>query len=167
VDDTLKIQVRGADTVQQGRLVDVRFLVTVPEFTQTDLKVTASSFSTDSLMFLTVLPQGLTTPFVTAGKCDLTVVEFSTVGTPRMSVLPNPVSDVGTLVFRMQETVPVTAAIYDGNGTLVRMLLDGSTTLRGGEYVVRFETSELPSGSYHVRLSAGIYAETKSLIIVK
>jgi len=167
VNDTLKIQVRGADTVQKGRLVDVRFLVTVPEFSRTDLNVTASSFSTDSLMFLTVLPQGLTTPFITAGKCDLTVVQFSTVGTPRMSVLPNPMNDAGTLVFRMQETVPVTAAIYDGNGMLVRLLLDGSTTLRGGEYVVRFETSELPSGSYHVRLIAGVYAETKSLIIVK
>lgn len=165
--DTLTIMVRSADTVQQGKLVDVRFLVTVPEFSKTDLAVSATNFTTDSLMFLTVLPAGLVTPFETLGKCDLTVVEFSTVGTPRMALTPNPVNDVGTLVFRMQETVPVVAAIYDGNGTMVRTLMDGSVTLRGGEYVVRFDTADLPSGSYHIRLNAGVYSETKHMLILK
>jgi hypothetical protein len=84
-----------------------------------------------------------------------------------MQVHPQPVRDEALITFRMQETVPVTIDIIDARGIVVSKLLDGSTTLTGGEYAVRASTSDLPSGMYIVRLHAGVFAQTIPIVITK
>lgn len=161
------IDVRSADTVRAGQLLRLRFLVTVPDSIRSTMAAVGGGFISDSLQFLDVVPKTMITPFVTTGSCNITVLEYTTVGAPAMRIVPNPAVSEATLQFRMQETVPVTAVIYNASGQPVRGLMDGSMTLRGGEYAVAFTTSDLPSGVYQIRLSAGIFTKTVPLVVVK
>ncbi len=169
VEDLGKItyQVRGADTVQSGTFATARFVVTVPELPQTDVVVSTSGFISDSLQFLDIVPTGGNAPFITGGKCDITVMKFSSVSKAQLSVTPQPVRDVASITFAMQETVPVMMDVVDARGVVVHTLLNGSLVLSGGEYVVRLNTAEIPSGVYTVRLTAGVFASTVPLVVTK
>ena len=162
----IRLELRDVDSLASGEVARLRFLVTVPEFDQTDIMVEASGFLSDSLQFLDIVPSGNETPFITDGKCDITVVTFSTVGVPVMRIAPNPVSDDATISFRMQETVPVTLLLVDASGQTVMSLLDGTDRLVGGEYQVRFNTSDLPAGVYHARIQAGVFTQTRPFVVV-
>ncbi|MBK7411030.1 MAG: choice-of-anchor D domain-containing protein [Ignavibacteria bacterium] len=161
------IEVRGADTIAAGPIATLRYVAMVPEVQSTDITVSSSGFVSDSLQFLDILPTGGRAPFVTGGKCEITVVKFSTVGTPRMNIHPQPVHDDAVVTFRMQETVPVTLEIIDARGQVVKNLLDGSVVLTGGEYSVRVGTADMSSGIYFVRIGAGVFSSVSSFIIAK
>lgn len=163
---TVVIQVQGADSVRSGTLARLRFLVTVPEFAQTDVSVTAAGFVSDSLQFLDIVPSGSATPFVTAGECRLTVLTFSTPAPSSIRVVPHPVQDDATVRFTMQETVPVTLELMDMHGMVVRTLLDGSQRLQGGEYQAEFSTRDLPSAVYYLRIAAGVFSSTIPVVVV-
>ena len=75
--------------------------------------------------------------------------------------------DEALITFRMQETVPVVIDIVDVRGIVVTQILDGSTTLPGGEYAVRASTADLPSGMYIVRLQAGVFAQNLPFVVAK
>ena len=164
---SVRFNVQGADTIRSGPLARVRFVMMVPEVVQSDVLVTSRGFTSDSLQFLEVVPAGGRAPVVTGERCNVTVVRYATVGRPMMQVHPQPVRDEALITFRMQETVPVTIDIIDARGVVVSKLLDGSTTLTGGEYAVRASTSDLPSGMYIVRLHAGVFAQTIPIVITK
>ena len=163
------IQIVGEnmDTLEAGEVARLAFLVTVPEFAETDIDVQASGFTSDSLQFLDIVPSGNVSPFITSGECNITVVNFTTTGTPKIDVYPNPASGDATISFRMQERVPVSLVIFDGTGTVVRTLMQGETRLVGGEYDVNFSTSDLPAGLYHVRIMAGVFTDVVPFVIVK
>jgi len=161
------LELRDVDSLAGGEVARLRFVVTVPEFSETDIMVEASGFLSDSLQFLDIVPSGRQTPFVTNGKCDITVLTFSTVGVPVMDIAPNPVLDDATITFRMQETVPVTLELFDASGQPVTTLLDGSDRLVGGEYQVRFTTTELSAGVYHARIHAGVFTQTLPFVVVR
>ncbi|MDZ4744835.1 MAG: choice-of-anchor D domain-containing protein [bacterium] len=163
----VRIQAASADTIQAGELARLRFVVTVPEFDRNDIAVSATGFLSDSLQFLDIVPQNVTTPFITSGSCNITVVKFSPVAASSIALHPNPVLDDATVVFSIQETVPVFIELIDANGQVVRSLMDGRMTLSGGEYAVRFNTTEHAAGVYHLRLSAGVFNATVPFVIVK
>jgi hypothetical protein len=150
-----------------GTLATLRYVVTVPEVPQTDIVVSSSGYVSDSLQFLDVVAGGGGAPFITSGKCDITVMKFATTGAPRMNIAPMPVREEANVTFRMQETVPVHLDIVDARGAVVKNLLDGSVTLPGGEYNVRVGTAELPSGIYLIRITAGVFTSTSTFIIAK
>ena len=158
---------RQADTTRSGPIATLRFVVAVPEVSQTDVMVENSGFLSDSIQFLDILPQGGTSPFVTSGKCNISVVKFASVGKPRLSVHPQPAIDNAVVTFRMQETVPVMLEIIDSRGSTVETMLDGSITLSGGEYALKINTANYPAGLYFVRISAGVFSSTSSLMISK
>lgn len=164
---SIRLETRGADTVRAGEFAQMRFLVTVPDTADNMMNVTTGAFTTDSLAFLDVVPSGLATPFVITGTCNITVVKFTSVGAPTVTLRPNPVVDDAELSFRIQETVPATAVLVNQHGAVVRSVLDGSLTLSGGEYSVRFTTSDLPSGVYHLRFQAGVVDSVIPFVIVK
>ncbi len=164
---TVTITGTNIDSLSGGELARLQFVVTVPEFQQTDISASISGFLSDSLQFLDIVPAGNITPFVTGGKCDITVVKFSTVGTPKIEIYPNPVSSDATITFRMQETVPVDLHLINAEGIDVRTLLDATTIFNGGEYAVRFSTSDLAAGIYYVRITAGVFTSTVPFVIVK
>ncbi|MFZ9870092.1 MAG: hypothetical protein ACO3E0_02940, partial [Candidatus Kapaibacteriota bacterium] len=163
---TVVIHVQGADSVRSGPLARLRFLVTVPEFAQTDVSVAAAGFISDSLQFLDVVPSGAATPFVTSGECRLTVLNFSTPAPSSIRVLPHPVHDDATVRFTMAETVPVTLHLLNTQGVVVRELLDGSQRLEGGEYQADFSTRDLPSAVYYLRIAAGVFTSTIPVVVV-
>lgn len=164
---SVDIAVRQADTTRSGSIATLRFVVTVPELSQTDIMVENSGFVSDSIQFLDIVPQGGTSPFVTSGKCNISVVKFASVGKPRLSVHPQPAIDNAVVTFRMQETVPVMLEIIDSRGSTVETMLDGSITLSGGEYALKINTANYPAGLYFVRISAGVFSSTSSLMISK
>ena len=164
---SVSLEIRGADTIKAGTIALLRYVVVVPEFQTTDIAVTSNGFLSDSLQFLDIIPTGGNAPFITGGKCDITVVRYSTVGAPRMSIHPQPVREDAAISFRMQETVPVTLEIVDARGIVVKRLLDGSIILSGGEYSVRVGTADLAGGVYFVRIGAGIFSATSPFIIAK
>lgn len=163
----VNLAIRGADSVASGTVADLRFLVTVPEYQITDLSLTTQGFISDSLQFLDVVPTGGGAPVEATGRCNITVVRFSTVGAPRIGITPQPAREEATISFRMQETVPVTLDLVDARGTVVATLLDGSLTLGGGEYAVRVSTSEFANGAYVVRINAGVFTSYVPFIIAK
>lgn len=80
---------------------------------------------------------------------------------------PNPVSDGTTIRFRLADGGEhVTLSIVDESGREVERLLDESS-LRSGEHALWFETSDLPSGNYFVRLTAGSRTETGRLQVLR
>jgi len=162
----LRLELRDVDSLAGGEVARLRFVVTVPELAETDVQVSASGFLSDSLQFLDIVPTGNVTPFVTNGKCDITVLQFSTTGRPEIRLAPQPVSGDATVTFRMQETVPVVLQVIDANGTLMASLLDGTQRLEGGEYQVRFATAGMAAGVYHLRIQAGVFSQTLPFIVV-
>ena len=163
----IQFSVRGADTIRSGPFARIRYVMMVPEFAQTDVTVSSQGFTSDSLQFLDVIPAGGRAPVVTGERCNITVVRYATVGRPMMNVTPQPVRDEALITFRMQETVPVVIDIVDARGIVVAQLLDGTTTLSGGEYAVRTSTAGLPSGMYVVRLQAGVFAQNIPFVVAK
>lgn len=164
---SILIEVRGADTIKAGPIAILRYVVMVPEVQNTDITVSSSGYLSDSLQFLDIIPTGGKAPFITGGRCNITVVKFAAVGSPRMSIDPQPVREDAVVTFRMQETVAVTLEIIDARGVVVKSLLDGSVVLLGGEYNVRIGTSELASGIYFVRIGAGVFSSSSSFILAK
>jgi hypothetical protein len=163
----IQFSVRGADTIRSGPFARIRYVMMVPEFAQTDVTVSSQGFTSDSLQFLDVIPAGGRAPVVTGERCNITVVRYATVGRPMMNVTPQPVRDEALITFRMQEAVPVVIDIVDARGIVVAQLLDGTTTLSGGEYAVRTSTAGLPSGMYVVRLQAGVFAQNIPFVVAK
>lgn len=163
----IDIAVRGADTTRSGPIASLQFVVTVPELSATDVSLQTSGYISDSLQFLDIIPQGGTTPFVTSGKCNISVVKFAGVGRPRLAVHPQPAVDNALVTFRMQETVPVLLEILDSRGSIIETVLDGELTLNGGEYALKINTANYAAGLYFVRISAGVFSSTSTMMISK
>lgn len=161
------IAVRGADTLRSGPLATLRFVVTVPDSVNSSIDVTSGGYTSDSLQFLDIVPRSGASPVSVAGRCNISVVKFAPTGRPRIQIAPQPAADMATVSFRMQETVPVFLDVVDSRGMNVRTVLDGSVTLSGGEYSVRFDTADLPSGMYVLRISAGVFVSSVPFVVAK
>ena len=164
---TVTITVAGADSITSGAIASLKFVVTVPDVPTDTITVVGSGFISDSLQFIDIVPTGISTPFITSGKCDITVLRFTSISAPIMQVFPNPVSSVATIQFTMQETVPVELEIVSSSGSIAETLLDGSLTLSGGEYNVRVNTSALSAGVYYARISAGVFTQVVPFLVVQ
>ncbi|HBB25998.1 MAG TPA: hypothetical protein DCZ59_06995, partial [Bacteroidetes bacterium] len=163
----IDIAVRGADTLRSGPLATLRFVVAVPDSVNSSIEVTSGGYTSDSLQFLDIVPRSGASPVSVAGRCNISVVKFAPTGRPRIQIAPQPAADMATVSFRMQETVPVFLDVVDSRGMNVRTVLDGSVTLSGGEYSVRFDTADLPSGMYVLRISAGVFVSSVPFVVAK
>ncbi|MCO6465737.1 MAG: choice-of-anchor D domain-containing protein [Bradyrhizobiaceae bacterium] len=164
---TLELVGTAMDSVAGGELARFQFVVTVPEFSTTTITASGRGYLSDSLQFLDIVPVDSSAPFVTAGSCNISVLQFSSQGAPRIQVFPNPARDAATIAFRMRETVPVVLRVIDANGIVVRTLLDGSLRLNGGEYAVNISTSELGAGAYVVQIEAGVFVSHQPFVVLK
>ncbi|MDX1546052.1 MAG: T9SS type A sorting domain-containing protein, partial [Rhodothermales bacterium] len=78
---------------------------------------------------------------------------------------PNPFNPRTTIEFALPEATPVRLAVYDVTGREVARLVDGS--LDAGRHRVTFDATGLPSGIYFYRITAGVFAETHRMVLVK
>jgi len=68
------------------------------------------------------------------------------------SVTPNPVSDYMEINFTMTESIPMTIALYNTQGQLIRTLYEDKPSL--GEQKLSFSRGDLPVGVYFVSVSS-------------
>ncbi|MBM4158575.1 MAG: T9SS type A sorting domain-containing protein [Ignavibacteria bacterium] len=78
---------------------------------------------------------------------------------------PNPFNPSTTIGFSLTEKSYVTLKVFDAIGREVTMLVNGN--LNTGTYQVSFDGRNLTSGVYFYKLTAGNFAETKRMLLIK
>ena len=78
---------------------------------------------------------------------------------------PNPFNPVTEIKFTLPEAARVTLRVYNIIGQEVASLVNGIE--EAGFHSVKFEGSNLPSGTYIYRLQAGSVVQTKKMVLLK
>lgn len=78
---------------------------------------------------------------------------------------PNPFNPYTTMQFSIPHSQFVTLKVYDMLGREVTTLVNEEKL--PGNYEVKFDGSNLPSGTYFYRLQAGSFSQTKKLLLLK
>ena len=80
---------------------------------------------------------------------------------------PNPFNPVTNINYelRMMNDELINLSVYNANGQLVKMLVDGKQ--KAGSYSVKFDGSDLNSGVYYYKLTAGNNVLTNKMILIK
>lgn len=83
----------------------------------------------------------------------------------RLSNYPNPFNPTTTIQFTIVDRQPTIVRVYDLLGREVSTLVN--EVKEPGTYTVQFDGSGLSSGAYFTRVSAGGYAATRRMLLVK
>lgn len=78
---------------------------------------------------------------------------------------PNPSNPKSNIEFRLPERTKVNISVYNLTGQLVSTLVNEE--LEAGIYTAEFNGSNLSSGTYIYRITAGLFTEVKKLILIK
>lgn len=78
---------------------------------------------------------------------------------------PNPFNAMTTIRYEIPETSPIILTVYDVNGRFIEML--ENTTKQPGKYFVTWNASNVSSGVYLYRLSAGGFQQVWKCLLVK
>lgn len=78
---------------------------------------------------------------------------------------PNPFNPATKIQYSLAGTQLVTLKIYDILGREIRTLIN--KTQDAGYYTIEFDASNLPSGTYIYKLSAGSFVSTQKMMLVK
>lgn len=78
---------------------------------------------------------------------------------------PNPFNPSTTISFALPTSAFTTLKVYDLLGREITTLVNDRLTAGAHQYV--FDASTLPSGVYFYRLQAGVYGETKKMLLTK
>lgn len=81
------------------------------------------------------------------------------------SAYPNPFNPVTNLSFDLPEESQVSLAVYDLLGRQVQQVVSG--TKQAGTHTYSFDASDLPSGTYIVRMAADGFEKTMNITLVK
>ena len=79
---------------------------------------------------------------------------------------PNPFNPATMINFVIPQKSSVTLSVYDLSGKLVSQLINNEIRTEGS-YSYEFDGSNLSSGLYMYRLSAGKYTETRKMLLLK
>src|SRR5690606_9095385 len=82
-----------------------------------------------------------------------------------LSVYPNPINNVGTISFDLNENANSKVNIYNLSGSLVKTIDLGTKT--EGNHKVKFDASSLSIGSYIVSLQAGNNKSVAKFIVTR
>lgn len=83
-----------------------------------------------------------------------------------MQNYPNPFNPSSMINFAIPQKSRVSLYVYDISGKLVIKMIDNEIKTEGN-YTYEFDGSELPSGMYFYKLTAGNFTETKKMILIK
>ncbi len=78
---------------------------------------------------------------------------------------PNPLNPSTSIRYRLPSNADVVLIVYDVLGRELKTLVNERQT--AGSHSVTFNASDLPSGVYFYRLKAGIFSQTKKLLLLK
>lgn len=97
------------------------------------------------------------------------LTEIVTIGVPDIYQLkqnyPNPFNPTTTIDYMLPQSGHITLEVYDNTGRRITQLLNEYKT--AGYYQVQFNGSNLGSGIYYYRLTAGQYQMTKKMMLIK
>lgn len=79
---------------------------------------------------------------------------------------PNPFNPTTTIEFSITKRAPITLKVYNVNGELVSVLVNGAE-FESGNYKVTFDASHLASGTYIYSLTNGSNSITKKMTLLK
>jgi hypothetical protein len=100
---------------------------------------------------------------------SLTIITNTETGAPsdyRLSQnYPNPFNPSTIIKFDVKEPAFVKIAVYDILGK--ELFVPVNEYLRGGTYEVSLQLSNLPSGLYYYKMSAGSFTDTKKMMMIK
>ncbi len=82
-----------------------------------------------------------------------------------LSVYPNPVSTQVNFDVKLENASKVTAVVYGLNGALVKSIDFGILTR--GEHALTVQASELPAGTYLIRVTEGINSKTAKFVVTR
>jgi len=119
--------------------------------------------------YLWLLPWGLTQEtYSSFGRMEITDAAYSIEESADFYLeqnYPNPFNPSTTITFSIPENSFTTLIVYDILGREVASLLNEEKT--PGTYELKFDASDLPSGTYIYRLTAGKYTSCRKLILLK
>lgn len=78
---------------------------------------------------------------------------------------PNPFNPVTRIRYALPDASAVTLTVYDVRGRAVAILVNN--VMSAGYHEVEFDGSDLPSGVYLYRMTAGSFTQTKKLLLAK
>lgn len=78
---------------------------------------------------------------------------------------PNPFTETTTIAYEVNERVPVTLSVWNLTGHRVADLVDA--TQAPGRYELQFDASDLPSGTYFVRLQTPHERHSHRMVVLK
>ncbi len=166
--DSVTVHFQHVDSLRAGKLADLKFLILVPDTVQDDLVIVPDSvYTTDSLLFIKLLPTGAKTLVQTGAKCNTTTSRVNASSALLYQTIPNPSTNRVSFRFDIQEYVPALLQVYNSTGELVATLLDGSRKLDSGQHEIEWDVSHLPPGVYTYTLFAGIFSDKKQMVVVR
>lgn len=78
---------------------------------------------------------------------------------------PNPFNPNTIIKFKVKDSRLVSLKIFDNSGKEIENLVN--IKINPGEYEVRWNATNYPSGVYFYKLRAGIFSETKKMVLLK
>lgn len=88
------------------------------------------------------------------------------IGVNQITVYPNPISSQATVDYELVNKTPISLAIYNSNGQLVKVLLD-KVVQETGQYTMPLNVSDLPQGIYYVNLQSDSGNLIKKLMVIR
>lgn len=82
-----------------------------------------------------------------------------------IGIYPNPFNPVASIEYRVSRSEIVTLKVYDILGSEIKTLVNKIHS--PGNYEIKFNASELSSGVYMIRVTAGDYNTTKKVVLLK
>ncbi len=82
-----------------------------------------------------------------------------------MIIIPNPFNPTTNIRFDVLESNYVTLKIYDVLGKEIAILINEYK--QNGSYLVEFNSADLPSGIYYVKMQTGNFIDLKKMLILK
>jgi len=85
----------------------------------------------------------------------------------QLTVFPNPFNSSTVLTFNLPQPAMVSFEIFDTNGRRCRTALPAPEQFSSGTHTAFFDGSDLPSGIYFARLTAGEFQQTQKILLIK
>jgi Concanavalin A-like lectin/glucanases superfamily len=166
----LQVSLPGCDSIRQGEIARLRFVVAVPDSIFSPIYLVPQKFTSDSLFWVKLDPpitQGDSGIVHVDPRCNISRLNFRGGANKLLAPVPNPTKGMISIEAEMVEDSRARLRLYNSAGVEVMDLLDGSQIITGGRYRFEFDTGALPSGDYFCVLEAGRFRASQRIQVVK
>lgn len=168
--DGLDISVPGVDSLEAGDFATLRFVFAVPDMAVSQMVLDPGTikFASDSIFFVKPVPGGDSSTVQVDPRCNITFLNFRGGLSNKLSApTPNPARGTVSIEVEFFEDAPAKLVLYDAAGQEALRVLEGDLIMQGGRYLLEFDVSELPSGSYFYVFEANKFRASDRLRIAR